>query len=461
MSPTLKILVASVIAGLAVTSPAQVPDLNWPVETVSGGHGFTEGASLAPDGSIYFSDMDQGQILRFDPESGKTEVWNNRSGRSNGLFINGNTLYACEASGRSVVQYDLDRGPESRKVLASAFRGEKLGSPNDLTVIGPHLYFSEFWIEGFIEDGGTARQIFQNRVYSVNLQSGEVDTVEFDFDTPNGIAASPDGTRLFAGDINGNKLYVGHRFGDRIGKLHLLTDLAKLGLEGPDGMAVAEDGRIFLALYRSDCLLVLDPDGNPEGVLHTGPLTSNCVFAADGKTLYITADNKLKRVTVPPRAGSWRDVVLKKMNLLGHRNWVLVVDKAFPEQSSPGMTYLYVEQDLIPTLGEVLEMIESTTHVKPVIYRDRELEFLTEQLVPGIEQFKSESNRMLSSYEVNSLLHEDVFNLLDESASLFSTLVIKTSGTLPYTSVFMQLDCAYWGPGEETGLREKMDNQLP
>ena len=147
---------------------------------------------------------------------------------------------------------------------------------------------------------------------------------------------------------------------------------------------------------------------------------------------------------------------MKKLDLLGHRNWILVVDKAFPEQSSPGMTYLYVDQELLPTLGEVLEMVESSTHVRPVIYRDKELDYITDDQVPGIDAFKVESNRLLSGRMVNSLLHNDVFGMLDESSSLFTTLVIKTRGTLPYTSVFLQLDCAYWGPEDEADLRERM-----
>jgi hypothetical protein len=49
--------------------------------------------------------------------------------------------------------------------------------------------------------------------------------------------------------------------------------------------------------------------------------------------------------------------------------------------------------------------------------------------------------------------------MLEESSSLFTTLVIKTSGILPYTSVFMQLDCAYWGPEEENELRDRMKQQ--
>jgi sugar lactone lactonase YvrE len=452
-------ILASVLLGCALSLGAQIPELSWSLETVSEGHGFTEGAALAPDGTIFFSDMDNRQILRFDPETGETEVWNSRSGRSNGLLISGNTLYACEASGRCVVSYDLDSGPGSRSVVAATFRGDSLGSPNDLAIAGDKLYFSEFWIEGFHQGSGATRQIFTNRIYSVSLSGGEVDSLEFKFDTPNGIAVSPDGNKIFTADVSSNKLYTGHRFGDRIGMLHLLADLGKMGLEGPDGMAVAEDGRIFLALYGSECLLVLQPDGSPAGILQTGPLTSNCVFAPDGKTLYITADRKLKRVVVPPPDGSWKDKAMRKLDLMGHRNWILVVDKAFPEQSSPGMTYLYVAQDLPAVLKEVLGMLESSTHVTPVIYRDRELEFLTEEMVPGIGVFKSETDRLLAGYATHSLLHEEVFEMLEESSSLFTTLVIKTSGILPYTSVFMQLDCAYWGPEEENELRDRMKQQ--
>ena len=46
--------------------------------------------------------------------------------------------------------------------------------------------------------------------------------------------------------------------------------------------------------------------------------------------------------------------------------------------------------------------------------------------------------------------------MLDESSSLFRVLVIKTNCTLPYTSVFLQLDCSYWGPENEKVLRENM-----
>jgi gluconolactonase len=278
---------------------AQVQELDWPMEVVSEGHGFTEGASLGPDGTIYFSDMDNQKINKYDPKTERTTVWQEKSGKTNGLFILDQHLYGCEAGGRAVVEYDLNEGPGSRKVLASTFQKDKFGCPNDITVTGDMLYFSEFWIPSFHKETGEEREIFRNRVYAYSFKKKSLDSLDFNFEIPNGVASSPDGKLLFIGDHQANKLYRARLKKGKAGALEVFVDLDKLGLKGPDGMTIHKDGRIFLALYRSDKLLVLNPDGSPIGYLATGSLSSNCIFAADGKTLYITADRKLKRVIIP------------------------------------------------------------------------------------------------------------------------------------------------------------------
>ena len=69
--------------------------------------GLTEGPAVAPDGSIYFTDMpfgkDKGMILRFDPRTRKTTVFTDDSGKSNGLAFdaNGNLLSCDGADGGS------------------------------------------------------------------------------------------------------------------------------------------------------------------------------------------------------------------------------------------------------------------------------------------------------------------------------------------------------------------------
>src|SRR5947208_6147352 len=53
--------------------------------------GLTEGPAVAPDGSIYFSDIpfgkDPGKIMRFDPKTMKTSVFAEDSHKSNGMIF--------------------------------------------------------------------------------------------------------------------------------------------------------------------------------------------------------------------------------------------------------------------------------------------------------------------------------------------------------------------------------------
>ena len=161
MKPKTYLLIISILLS-GGTGFSQIPELDWPIEIVSREHGFTEGPALASDGQIYFSDMDNELILRFNPATGNTTVWQEESRESNGLCIHKNYLYACEAGGRSVVRYDLSKGPGSREVLVNLFQGDTLVSPNDLTIIGNKLFFSDF--------GGS-------RAYSMSLNGHSMDSI--------------------------------------------------------------------------------------------------------------------------------------------------------------------------------------------------------------------------------------------------------------------------------------------
>ncbi|WP_449438014.1 hypothetical protein [Pedobacter steynii] len=57
------------------------------------------------------------------------------------------------------------------------------------------------------------------------------------------------------------------------------------------------------------------------------------------------------------------------------------------------------------------------------------------------------------------MLHDSVFRKLDTESKLFKVLVIKTNETIPYTSVFLQLDCAYWNGEKEKQLRDALSAQ--
>jgi hypothetical protein len=57
---------------------------------------------------------------------------------------------------------------------------------------------------------------------------------------------------------------------------------------------------------------------------------------------------------------------------------------------------------------------------------------------------------------VKQLPHEQIIQKLDQSAQVFSILIVKTDMTIPYTTVFFELDCGYWNAGAEERLREAM-----
>ena len=144
------------------------------------------------------------------------------------------------------------------------------------------------------------------------------------------------------------------------------------------------------------------------------------------------------------------------MPLLGHRIWILVVDKAYPYQSAPGITTIDTKAPLPFVLEKVLTSIKDSKHVKPIFYTDKELGFVSEDMAPGVAAFRTELAAVLEGAETQTLLHDSVFAKLTEAAKLFNVVILKTEATIAYSSVFIELDCAYWSADKEKALREKM-----
>jgi len=63
---------------------------------------------------------------------------------------------------------------------------------------------------------------------------------------------------------------------------------------------------------------------------------------------------------------------------------------------------------------------------------------------------------MLDGSNRKALEHEQIIAKLDHSAEVFRILIIKTKMTIPYTTVFFELDCGYWNAAAEDRLRQAM-----
>ncbi len=153
---------------------------------------------------------------------------------------------------------------------------------------------------------------------------------------------------------------------------------------------------------------------------------------------------------------AWKRVLLDRIPLYGHRNWIVVADSAYPAQSKPGIETIVSGAPHVQVLEQVLAALSASPHVKPIVYTDEELKYIHDGDAPGIAKYRDRLATILHNRTVNSLPHEQIISKLDEVSQTFRVLIIKTNFTLPYTSVFLQLDCAYWNANAERKLREAM-----
>ena len=88
---------------------------------------------------------------------------------------------------------------------------------------------------------------------------------------------------------------------------------------------------------------------------------------------------------------------------------------------------------------------------------DAELPFVTEKDAPGATAYREEIKTALAAERsYTSLPHEQIIAKVDEVGKTFHILVLKTTMTVPYTSLFLQLNCKYWSDEAEE-MRKAMN----
>ena len=155
---------------------------------------------------------------------------------------------------------------------------------------------------------------------------------------------------------------------------------------------------------------------------------------------------------------SWSQELTESLEFYGHRNWILVVDAAYPMQSKSAIKTIATGEKQLDVVRKVLAAIERASHVYPEVFLDKEIDFVQEKDAAGIDAYREELTKILSDISVHKVLHEELIIKIDEAAKTFNILVLKTDLTIPYTSVFLRLDCGYWNSGQEQRLRELIKN---
>lgn len=160
---------------------------------------------------------------------------------------------------------------------------------------------------------------------------------------------------------------------------------------------------------------------------------------------------------IASKSENWKNEMEKTVQLFGHRNWIVVADGAYPKQSNPAIKTITVNANQLEVVQFVNELIKKSSHIQANIFLDKEMAFVTEKEAKGIEEYRLELNKILDAKKIQTMLHEDIIGELDKSAQLFDVLIIKTNLTIPYTSVFFQLDCGYWNAEAEKNLRTNLN----
>ena len=147
----------------------------------------------------------------------------------------------------------------------------------------------------------------------------------------------------------------------------------------------------------------------------------------------------------------------RRLNLLlplfGHRNWIVVADSAYPAQSKPGIETIVSGGSQLEVARKVVHAIAASKHVRANVYLDKELEFVAEADAPGVTRYRSELASLVKNANPVTLPHEQIIAKLDEISPVFRVLIIKTDLTIPYTSIFFELDCGYSSAQAKHGPR--------
>lgn len=297
--------------------------------------GLTEGPAVAPDGSIYFSDIpvgaDKGMILRFNPAAKETTVFAKDSLKSNGLiFAADGSLLAAEGSdegGQAVSRWNVKTG--ERKVVVDKIGGKKFNAPNDLCLDRQgRIYFTD---PRYL--GDEPRELEHRAVYRID-KDGSVREITHDVAKPNGIALLPDGKTLIVADHdNGTDKIDDTKPAPKIGNQQIVafplgTDglvagpkkvLVEYGeAAGCDGMTIDDQGNIYLTVrnVKRPGVQVIDVTGKEVAFIPTGPanqspdkehpavgLPSNVEFGIgkEANVLYVTIDVSLYRIPLKAR----------------------------------------------------------------------------------------------------------------------------------------------------------------
>ncbi len=249
---------------------------------------------------LIWSDIPNQRMLRWAPDGGVSIF------RSPSNFVNGNTrdrqgrLVSCEHGGRRVIRTEIDG---AITVLADRYQGKRLNSPNDVVVRSDDsVWFTDptYGIKSDYEGYRAEPEQETRNVYRLDPGTGELEAVVTDFGQPNGLAFSPDETKLYVADSASSHDVSAPRHirvfdvadGKRLANGKIFCSLDN-GL--PDGFRVDVQGNVWTS--AGDGVHCFSPEGALLGKVLVPQTVANVTFGGPRRNrLFITATRSLYSV---------------------------------------------------------------------------------------------------------------------------------------------------------------------
>lgn len=274
---------------------------NAPVKKLAGDFDWVEGPVWFGDANcLLFSDIPNNRIMRWSPDTGVSIY------REPSNFSNGHTrdkqgrLISCEHGTRRVTRTEYDG---SVTVIADQFEGKRLNSPNDVIVKSDgSIWFSDphYGIMTSYEGFKSAQEL-PCQLYRVDPNTGNIKAIITDMNGPNGLAFSPDETKLYVADTG--KMFSSDPQHIKIYDI-ASDDTASNGRifhtiqsGASDGFRLDTQGNIWSS--AADGVHCIDPSGKLIGKILVPELVSNVCFGGRNKhQLYMTATTSIYRISL-------------------------------------------------------------------------------------------------------------------------------------------------------------------
>jgi len=278
------------------------------VEVIADGFGWVEGPLwIESQKMLLVSDVLNNNIYKWTAKKGK-ELYLAHSGYtqktprteelgSNGLALNHKgQLLLCQHGDRrvAVMNASLASPKAEYSTLADNYQEKKFDSPNDLVVkSNGDIYFTDppYGLEKGVKNPSKAAP-YQG-VYRISA-NGKVTLLTDSISRPNGIAFFPGEKKLLIANSDPQKPNI------------YLYDVDKDGLlsngrifkseRSTDGIKIDKAGNVFATGQGG--VWIYNQKGTLLGKIKVNGSTSNCAFSSDKKTLFITADDFLLKVTL-------------------------------------------------------------------------------------------------------------------------------------------------------------------